>query len=119
MFLMCNKSKEILFLGIFLKGLTFFLVKIVKCMRLQLATTVVILMTFVMLQCNQKKTLRERKRVRNKSFNVVAMADATSCRGLLAWQPRQLVLHLEKSSFFLKASYRDKNCYLIDKQSHK
>ena len=39
-------------------------------MRLQLLTAVVILMTFVMLQCNQKKTLRERKRVRNKSFNV-------------------------------------------------
>ena len=82
-------------------------------MRLQLVTSaaVVILMTFVMLQRNQKKTLRsKRKRVCNKSFNV-----ATTY-----WRSRPCaVLHLEKSSFFLKASYRDKNCYLIDKQSHK
>ena len=34
-------------------------------------------------------------------------------------QAAAAMLHLEKSSFFLKASYRDKNCYLIDKQSHK
>ena len=47
-------------------------------MRLQLVTSaaVVILMTFVMLQRNQKKTLRsKRKRVCNKSFNV-ATTDA-------------------------------------------